>query len=838
MAHPLSSTPASIRLTTSTVPTVQTVDVDGVMQSALCVNRLADYPESTAVAGAVQSGVNLVVPAVGTDVSGVAPGATGTGTGYASATAVTKVTAGTQKTNTKLVSGSHVLRLSPLVPDTDLAVGGLVVGTNIPANAAVSATAAQPRTVALSITTTAASATVNLASGTTAGMRIGMVVTAPTVPAGYTVATIVSSTQFTLSSATSVTAGTAVAATASSVVASRRVLAITTTSASASVTVTSTAGLVAGQLISSSAFATGTTISSITSDTSFNASANASSSVTAENATFGALVTISHKDTNTTSVAASASVSDQTVSISPVIEMAANASTSTSATYTFVGNGRTMADMRDGDYCIIAVRVTSNTGYESYLMGYGYLRRSSSGLKQFYLWSQETGGSPITALTVPPEVNSLFWSLTDGPHIIGIFQKPKLDFAFGAWRGISPKLLAAPTLSRGAAPMVFPAQRIAARLLQAPALIGLDASQFITFAAQLITSRVRVAPDIRSIERDITFDSTQPPSLTSRLLQLPTMTGGYLRVSATARATVRAGVITINPHGENLVFRGDTPALTSRASGQLTGSNYFRRTPLVRALTRGSLDFAITGRGLSVRDVVADCFGVWNLRLGVRCLCAQDDIKERAIADLNAALQVIYARAKRLGYFNKKTLTVTVPANAESADLPNTIQAVLGTARWKATENATTTKALASLSSLADAQQFSDLYGVSGNPMAYFIDTRTQPEANVVKSRVMVLPIQSSQIYVDLEVADAAPRYTWRDVELATPLQLPSTYAESLLMPIVRQRATGFRLFTNTALRQTIEAQYMKAQLALGLIDPKPSQAAEPQTANVGGIEQ
>jgi len=270
----------------------------------------------------------------------------------------------------------------------------------------------------------------------------------------------------------------------------------------------------------------------------------------------------------------------------------------------------------------------------------------------------------------------------------------------------------------------------------------------------------------------------------------------------------------------------------------LTGSNYFRRTPVIQALTRGSLDFVITGRGLSVRDVVADCMGVWNLRLGVRCQCAQDDVKERAVADLNAALQVIYSRAHRLNYFNKTTLTVTVPANAASADLPNTIQAVLGTARWKATEDAATTKALASLSSLADAQQFGDLYGVTGSPMAYFIDTRTQPEANGVKSRLMVLPVQTAQIYADLEVAYAAPRYTWRDVELATPLQLPSTYAESLLMPIVRQRATSFRLFTNTALKQTIEQQYQKAQFALGLVDPKPKQAAEPQTAAVGGTEQ
>lgn len=63
----------------------------------------------------------------------------------------------------------------------------------------------------LSATTTAGSATVNLTAGTTAGLAIGQEITGnPNIPAGRTIATIVSATQFTLSSGTGVTAATGV----------------------------------------------------------------------------------------------------------------------------------------------------------------------------------------------------------------------------------------------------------------------------------------------------------------------------------------------------------------------------------------------------------------------------------------------------------------------------------------------------------------------------------------------------------------------------------------------------------------------------------------------------
>lgn len=70
----------------------------------------------------------------------------------------------------------------------------------------------QGAAAAFNATTTAGSATVNLASGSTVGLAIGQTITGnANIPVGATIATIVSATQFTLNSGTGVLAGTGVA---------------------------------------------------------------------------------------------------------------------------------------------------------------------------------------------------------------------------------------------------------------------------------------------------------------------------------------------------------------------------------------------------------------------------------------------------------------------------------------------------------------------------------------------------------------------------------------------------------------------------------------------------
>lgn len=70
---------------------------------------------------------------------------------------------------------------------------------------------AQGIATSFNATTTASNATVNLTSGTTAGLAVGQTISGnPNIPAGATIASIVSSTQFTLSSGTGVLAATGI----------------------------------------------------------------------------------------------------------------------------------------------------------------------------------------------------------------------------------------------------------------------------------------------------------------------------------------------------------------------------------------------------------------------------------------------------------------------------------------------------------------------------------------------------------------------------------------------------------------------------------------------------
>jgi hypothetical protein len=247
--------------------------------------------------------------------------------------------------------------------------------------------------------------------------------------------------------------------------------------------------------------------------------------------------------------------------------------------------------------------------------------------------------------------------------------------------------------------------------------------------------------------------------------------------------------------------------------------------------------FAMAGRGLSVRDIVMDCLSMWYVRLPAHaCSCMSEEVKARAMADVNASLQIIYSRARHLDYFNATAQTYQVPAGGE-VQLPVNIQTVLGQARWKVEENSLTSRPLMAIASLPEAQRFGDLYGSLSVPAGYYIDRRRRPEANSSQAVLMVAPAQANVVYVELDVALEAPRYTWRDVEVSTPVEMPATYAESLLMPIVRHRAMSYHKFSQEQLRSTIEQHYRKAQAQLGLLDPAPNQGAMLQTRDVEGRE-
>lgn len=96
-----------------------------------------------------------------------------------------------------------------------LGTGNLVLGSSASLGEVEMASGfviTQGAAASVNATTTAGNSTVNLTSGTTAGLTVGQVISGnPNIPANATIATIVSSTQFTLNSGTGVTAATGIA---------------------------------------------------------------------------------------------------------------------------------------------------------------------------------------------------------------------------------------------------------------------------------------------------------------------------------------------------------------------------------------------------------------------------------------------------------------------------------------------------------------------------------------------------------------------------------------------------------------------------------------------------
>ena len=247
----------------------------------------------------------------------------------------------------------------------------------------------------------------------------------------------------------------------------------------------------------------------------------------------------------------------------------------------------------------------------------------------------------------------------------------------------------------------------------------------------------------------------------------------------------------------------------------------------VRMRAWASAAILIEGQGLSVRDVARDCLAVWNLR-GASTATLPEELRDRVISDINAAMQLIHSRARELDYFNLATYELEVGKGRDNVTVPADVQQVVGNVRLGGGGPPTP---LWALRSMAELEQFGPCYlgtapGTQGPPQAYFIDRRALPEWNSVGMAVYVAPAPEKPVVLEVDVALAPPRFHWDDVLKATPLRLPHAFAETLLIPIVRQRATTYKLFTNDSLKPGIEDQYQKAMEALGLVDPAPKQAS------------
>ena len=730
-----------------------------------------------------------------------------------------------------------------------------------------------------------------------------------------------------------------------------------TLQAAPAVSVPSTYGLVTGQQVSVDGASWGF-IASLPDDgvTIILSRSWTGTQATQQDMTFGAVIGLSQSCTS--------DQADTGVDIGPVVVMADASSSSLAAgSFTFSAQARTLAEVQEGDYCVVAVQVVSLTGDVGYLMAYGFVRNVNAGLQQFYLWDSETGGAPVQGLTKPDYVVNGFWDYGRGPNVVGVFQKPRLVLDSTRSR-IRLRMLWKPCLRRTKAIALRPAPWWL-RLLGGPQLTPVKFNEYVN-ATGLGPMRMRTAgldykftrvalahsvsklamlkaPNLVSSAVYSVWSTTnwlrlvRPPVLSGHehvvaigrstlwgshpvleygsgitltlstpatgtfpeaalvftrghVLRLASMTQGSQTLTLDGTAADIAPGMTVTgqgiPDGARVALPpvaadggGITVTLTlealdtldniplTLANGRVTRTASVTQGSAVITLADGTLDLSagmavtgdgiadgttvtlvpaatmsatvvfrawasagllIEGLGLSVRDVAHDCLAVWNLRGDT----VVDDIKDRVLSDINAAMQLIYSRARHLDYFNLTTFELEVPEGSNSVAIPADVQSIVGNVRTGPPGR----MPLWALQSMAELEQFGPCYlgtppGTRGTPLAYYVDR------NSVGMALYIAPPALQSTVLEVDAAMEPPRFHWDDVVKATPLRLPHSFAETLLMPIVRQRATAFKFFTNDSLKPAIEAQYKKAMNALGLVDPAPPQAARAQSMDVDGRE-
>lgn len=204
----------------------------------------------------------------------------------------------------------------------------------------------------------------------------------------------------------------------------------------------------------------------------------------------------------------------------------------------------------------------------------------------------------------------------------------------------------------------------------------------------------------------------------------------------------------------------------------------------------------------------------------------------------NTAMQMIYARAGQLEYFNRETVDLTITSSGELA-LESRIQKLLGHVRLKNTK-----KTLRPLQSQGELDQFmvrymDDTSSPPSSPLAYFLDSRRADTPDSVALKLVLVPPPTADLLVQIDCTTEPPRYSEQDFRSSTPLQLPHKWAETIFVPLVKKWALGDSLMPGSSratLQPEIDQQYQSALAVLGMADPsepaktksQPGEAATP----------
>jgi hypothetical protein len=238
-----------------------------------------------------------------------------------------------------------------------------------------------------------------------------------------------------------------------------------------------------------------------------------------------------------------------------------------------------------------------------------------------------------------------------------------------------------------------------------------------------------------------------------------------------------------------------------------------------------SLSGASDRRGRTVCELVKESLSLWGF------LCSKTAPRyalDRAITDLNTAMQMVWNNAEGHDYWSNEALTIPLNDGEDEYTLPDSVQNVVGPCR-----RADNNRPLTPLNSIGELETFVDLYlngETASEPLAYHVDRYKQSADDPAKCVFRVVPaVSGATVSFTLEVVKECPRYTVDDLNTCPLVPIPHQYAETLLIPIIRYHASSYYLFAaaDQTQKETIDREYVQARIALGLADPNPVKMRE-----------
>ena len=235
---------------------------------------------------------------------------------------------------------------------------------------------------------------------------------------------------------------------------------------------------------------------------------------------------------------------------------------------------------------------------------------------------------------------------------------------------------------------------------------------------------------------------------------------------------------------------------------------------------------SVPDTGFTVSQAVNEIVDIWG---GCGGSCDNKKLAQ-ALNIINACLQEIYLNAKQLQYLSNETITVLIAGQDETVDpgldyfeLPDTVQAVVGPVYYVTDD---TQRIIPGLKTRGQVLQFAKLYQTPGKSpaLAYFVESTGQLEGERCSLRIYT-PLNpftgETTTSLTLDIQREIPRFTESDCRNGVRLPLPHQYAESLLLPLIREKASASPHCSRRDSAPLYQADAAAARKLYGMADPQ-----------------